>query len=183
MKISRIEQLSNEAIDLSERLGPVLAELIAVVQDKNLLEKRRQFSGIKQSIKSLDAAGIPVPDELQQRLNDLDQILKDFEHAEQVLNKLIEKIPVLSHGIKGIFNTSISLGHRKVRASHSQGVEGETLIDQVFQIIKSRKDGIQKQELSELITFEERQLSNALYKLSKRGQIKNVRRGVYAIAE
>ena len=76
MKRSRIEELALEALRLSERLGPILTELIAVAQNRDLAEARRQLRGVERSIPSLETAGVPVPEELISRRHDLEKMLK-----------------------------------------------------------------------------------------------------------
>ncbi|MCD4788028.1 MAG: hypothetical protein K8R09_07400 [Desulfobacterales bacterium] len=54
-----------------------------------------------------------------------------------------------------------------------------TVIDSVFEVIKRSRKGATIVNLKEKTGFDSRQLSNALYKLSKRGMIVSKTRGVY----
>ncbi|KJS32595.1 MAG: hypothetical protein VR64_05795 [Desulfatitalea sp. BRH_c12] len=57
-----------------------------------------------------------------------------------------------------------------------------TVLDNVLDVIAKSRTGANIANLKEKTGLESRQLSNALYKLSKKGQIKTVSRGVYVKA-
>ncbi len=57
--------------------------------------------------------------------------------------------------------------------------KGGTVLGTVFDAIKRSKKGVPIEKIKEKSGFDGRQLSNALYKLTKQGQIKTVSRGVY----
>lgn len=54
-----------------------------------------------------------------------------------------------------------------------------SVLDQVFDAVRRSRNGATIAKLKEKTGLESRQLSNALYKLSKRGQIESPARGVY----
>ena len=54
------------------------------------------------------------------------------------------------------------------------------LLETIFELVGSSEDGITVAEIKDKTGFAPRQVSNALYKLTKKGQIKTIRRGVYA---
>jgi predicted Rossmann fold nucleotide-binding protein DprA/Smf involved in DNA uptake len=55
----------------------------------------------------------------------------------------------------------------------------DTVLDSVLDVIKKSRNGANIAQLKEKTSLESRQLSNALYKLSKKGKIKSKSRGVY----
>ncbi len=55
-----------------------------------------------------------------------------------------------------------------------------TVLDTVFNVIKRSKKGISIANIKKKTGLETRQLSNALYKLTKKGSIKTESRGVYS---
>jgi membrane protein involved in colicin uptake len=57
-----------------------------------------------------------------------------------------------------------------------------TVLDLVFEVIKKSRNGATIAALKSKTELESRQLSNALYKLSKKGKIKAKSRGVYVKA-
>ena len=60
--------------------------------------------------------------------------------------------------------------------------KGETVLNSVFDVIKKSRKGISIAQLKEKTDLNPRQLSNALYKLTKKGSIKSTSRGIYAKA-
>ena len=56
---------------------------------------------------------------------------------------------------------------------------GQTLLDTVYSVIKRTKKGVTVSQLKEKTNLDARQLSNALYKLSKKGQVYAKSRGLY----
>jgi predicted Rossmann fold nucleotide-binding protein DprA/Smf involved in DNA uptake len=54
-----------------------------------------------------------------------------------------------------------------------------TVIDSILNAIKKTKKGITIAQLKEKTEFNSKQLSNALYKLTKKGEIKTKSRGLY----
>jgi predicted Rossmann fold nucleotide-binding protein DprA/Smf involved in DNA uptake len=73
---------------------------------------------------------------------------------------------------------------KKAPAKRTPAVdEGKgTVLDSVLDVISKSRSGANIANLKEKTGLESRQLSNALYKLSKKGQIKTVSRGVYVKA-
>jgi predicted Rossmann fold nucleotide-binding protein DprA/Smf involved in DNA uptake len=55
----------------------------------------------------------------------------------------------------------------------------DTVLDSVMDVIKKSRNGANIAQLKDKTGLESRQLSNALYKLSKKGKIKSKARGVY----
>ena len=64
----------------------------------------------------------------------------------------------------------------KKKAAPAQQV---TMLDSVFDIIKRTKKGVTVAQLKEKTKLNSRQLSNALYKLTKKGKIQTKSRGLY----
>ncbi len=60
--------------------------------------------------------------------------------------------------------------------------KGATVLNSVFDVIKKSKKGISIAQLKEKTDLNPRQLSNALYKLTKKGSIKSMSRGIYTKA-
>ncbi|MFY9707118.1 MAG: hypothetical protein WCA42_15670 [Desulfobacterales bacterium] len=60
--------------------------------------------------------------------------------------------------------------------------KGETVLNSVFDVIKKSRKGISIAQLKEKTDLNPRQLSNALYKLTKKGSIKSMSRGIYTKA-
>lgn len=67
---------------------------------------------------------------------------------------------------------------KKVASSDAKG----TVLENVLEVIGKSRSGANIADLKAKTNLESRQLSNALYKLSKKGQIKTISRGVYVKA-
>ena len=68
---------------------------------------------------------------------------------------------------------------RKPAAGKAAGARGTTVLDTVFDAIKRTKNGATVAQLKQRTKLDARQLSNALYKLSKKGQVHAKSRGLY----
>ncbi len=65
---------------------------------------------------------------------------------------------------------------KKVKAA---AAGGKTVLDTVYDAIKRTKKGVTVVQLKQKTNLDARQLSNALYKLSKKGQVYAKSRGLY----
>jgi len=63
---------------------------------------------------------------------------------------------------------------KKTTAASSQ-----TMLDSIYNMISRSRNGISVANIKKKTDFEARQVSNALYKLTKKGKIETVSRGVY----
>ena len=68
---------------------------------------------------------------------------------------------------------------RKAAAKKTGGAKGQTVLDTVYNAIKRSNKGVTVAQLKQRTKLDARQLSNALYKLSKKGQIYAKSRGMY----
>ncbi len=66
-----------------------------------------------------------------------------------------------------------------LKAKTSTSGANQTMLDSVLSIIGRSRNGIAVADLKKKTAFEARQVSNALYKLTKKGMIETVARGVY----
>ncbi len=68
---------------------------------------------------------------------------------------------------------------RKTIAKRTPAAKSPTVLDAVFDVIKRNRNGVSIAALKAKTKLDSRQLSNALYKLSKKGQVRAKSRGVY----
>ena len=68
---------------------------------------------------------------------------------------------------------------RKPAVKKAAAAKGSTVLDTVFDAIKRAKNGATVAQLKQRTKLDARQLSNALYKLSKKDQIYAKSRGLY----
>ena len=68
---------------------------------------------------------------------------------------------------------------KKAAAKKAAPAKQVTMLDAVFDVIKRTKKGVTVTQLREKNKLDSRQLSNALYKLTKKGAIQTKSRGLY----
>jgi len=68
---------------------------------------------------------------------------------------------------------------KKAAAKKTAPAKQVTMLDAVFDVIKRTKKGVTVAQLREKTKLDSRQLSNALYKLTKKGAIQTKSRGLY----
>jgi hypothetical protein len=68
---------------------------------------------------------------------------------------------------------------KKAAAKKAAPAKQVTMLDTVFNVIKRTKKGVTVTQLREKTKLDSRQLSNALYKLTKKGAIQTKSRGLY----
>jgi hypothetical protein len=68
---------------------------------------------------------------------------------------------------------------KKAAAKKAASAKPATMLDTVYDVIKRTKKGVTVSQLREKTKLDSRQLSNALYKLTKKGLIQTKSRGLY----
>jgi predicted Rossmann fold nucleotide-binding protein DprA/Smf involved in DNA uptake len=105
--------------------------------------------------------------------------MKNVAKSLASLSSKIEKIGSLVHKTPA----TAKAGAKKVKAQKSAAKKSmsskDTVLDKVLEVIRKSKDGATIANLKAKTGLESRQLSNALYKLSKKAKIKAKSRGVY----
>ena len=111
----------------------------------------------------------------------LQKLSKQFKAASKELDKL-KKAPKkkakTTTAKKAVKKTKKKAAAPK-KTTKSKAASAPSVIDAVFSAIKKTRKGITISEIKTKTKLESRQISNAVYKLSKRGQIKTTKRGVY----
>lgn len=69
------------------------------------------------------------------------------------------------------------------KSGASKASEPATIIDTVFGVIARSKGGVSLDTIQKETLFERKKIHSALYKLKKRGRIKNKEKGVYGIGK
>jgi len=64
-------------------------------------------------------------------------------------------------------------------AKQAAAAGGKTVLDSVYDVIKRTQKGVTVAQLKQKTNLDARQLSNALYKLTKKGQVYAKSRGLY----
>lgn len=106
----------------------------------------------------------------------LQKLSKQFKAASKELDKIQKAKPAAA---KKTTKSKAKTAAKKSTASKAKAAQAPSVIDAVFDAIKKTRKGITISEIKGKTNLESRQISNAVYKLSKRGQIKTAKRGVY----
>jgi replication protein A-like len=119
----------------------------------------------------------------------LQKLSKQFKAASKELDKLKKaskkkaKATTAKKTVKSKAKAVAKKTKKKATApkktAKSKAASASSVIDAVFTAIKKTRKGITISEIKAKTKLESRQISNAVYKLSKRGQIKTTKRGVY----
>jgi predicted Rossmann fold nucleotide-binding protein DprA/Smf involved in DNA uptake len=111
-----------------------------------------------------------ITTQLKTLAKSLDAISKKVEKIIQDVNKL--KTPKKEAPAKKTVA-------KKAAGKKAAPAQQATMLDSVFDIIKRTKKGVTVAQLKEKTQLNPRQLSNALYKLTKKGKIQTKSRGLY----
>lgn len=121
----------------------------------------------------------------------LQDLLKSISKSLVALSKQVDKISKQAGKLKP---TKAKAAPKKIKTSPAKkkvskkktppakkkvSKKKKTVIDAILEVVKRSKKGATIAKLKEKTGFDSRQLSNALYKLSKRGMIVSKTRGVY----
>ncbi|UCD78054.1 MAG: hypothetical protein JSW26_21995 [Desulfobacterales bacterium] len=102
--------------------------------------------------------------------------LKTVSKSLAALSKQVEKI---SQQISQAPPAKKAAPAGKPAAKKAAPAGGKTVLESVYDVIKRSKKGVTVAQLKEKTNLDARQLSNALYKLSKKGQVFAKSRGLY----
>ena len=120
-------------------------------------------------------------------MSTLQSQLKTVSRSLTALSKQVEKLSnqvqkpktVKKAAAKKPVAAKKRVAAKKTVAKKVAAAGGKTVLDTVFDVIKRSKKGVSVAQLKTKTQLDARQLSNALYKLSKKGMVKAPSRGVY----
>jgi hypothetical protein len=121
---------------------------------------------------------------MSQEANQLKSVAKQLA----VLSKKVEKLSVQVNKVAAAKKAApkakktASKKARPAAAKKTSEDKGTTVLNSVYDVIKKSRKGISISQLKQKTDLNPRQLSNALYKLTKKGSIKSMSRGVYTKA-
>jgi len=112
---------------------------------------------------------------LQSQLKTISKSLTSLSKQVERISKQVDKLqPAKKAAAK-----SKAAPARKTAAKKAAAAKGPTVLDTVFDAIKRTKNGATVAQLKQRTKLDARQLSNALYKLSKKGKVYAKSRGLY----
>ncbi len=98
------------------------------------------------------------------------------------LSKRVEKVSKQVENLKAAKAAPAKKAKKPVakkKAAPKAAAKKMTVLEKVYDVIRRSRNGANIAKLREKTKLESRQLSNALYKLTKKGKIKSKSRGVY----
>jgi len=126
---------------------------------------------IKAQLKTLSKSLAAISKQVEKITNQVDKLTapkKAVPAKKTVAKKKVAK--------KKIAKKKIA---KKAAAKKAAPAKQATMLDAVFDVIKRTKKGVTVAQLREKTKLDSRQLSNALYKLTKKGTIQTKSRGLY----
>jgi len=105
--------------------------------------------------------------------NDLKSISKSLAALAQKVEKLSQQATQAQPAPKAAPKKAPAAKAKTAAAG------GKTVLDTVYDVIRRTKKGVTVAQLKQKTNLDARQLSNALYKLSKKGQVYAKSRGLY----
>jgi predicted Rossmann fold nucleotide-binding protein DprA/Smf involved in DNA uptake len=114
-------------------------------------------------------------------MKNLQSQLKTVSRSLAALSKQVEKLSNQIQKPQAVKKAAAkkSVATKKTDAKKFAPAGGKTVLDTVFDVIKRSKKGVSVAQLKTKTQLDARQLSNALYKLSKKGMVKAPSRGLY----
>jgi predicted Rossmann fold nucleotide-binding protein DprA/Smf involved in DNA uptake len=114
-------------------------------------------------------------------MKNLQSQLKTVSKSLAALSKQVEKLSSQVEKPKAVKKSAAKKPAvaKKAAAKKSTPAGGTTVLDTVFDAIKRSKKGVTVAQLKTKTQLDARQLSNALYKLSKKGMVQAQSRGLY----
>ncbi len=109
-------------------------------------------------------------------MKNLQSQLKSVSKSLAALSKQVERLSNQAEMPKAVKKPSAV---KKAAAPKAALAGGKTVLDTVLDVIKRSKKGVTVAQLKTKTQLDARQLSNALYKLSKKGMVQAPSRGLY----
>jgi len=107
-----------------------------------------------------------------------------LSEVSKTLSELFKKVNQMKRRINKL-SSATATGSKRGRPPGRQApgrparVRQDTLLDSIYKAIRRSRKGISIVELKSKIALDDRQISNALYKLTKKGMVRTKSRGVY----
>ena len=111
---------------------------------------------------------------LKDKLKTISKSLSSLSSQIEKITKQVDKLQAKKAG-----SAPRKTAPKKKGAAKKAPAKSPTVIDTILNAIKNTKKGITVAQLKEKTEFNSKQLSNALYKLTKKGKIETKERGLY----
>lgn len=108
------------------------------------------------------------------------KLQNDLKSISKSLTALAEKVEKLSQQAATAQPAATAASKKApVKKAKAAAAGGKTVLDTVYDVIRRTKKGVTVAQLKQKTNLDARQLSNALYKLSKKNQVYAKSRGLY----
>lgn len=116
---------------------------------------------------------------IKAQLKTLSKSLATLSAKVEKITEQVDKLQAPKKAVPAKKTAAKKKAAKKAAAKKAAPAKQVTMLDSVFDAIKRTKKGVTVAQLREKTKLDSRQLSNALYKLTKKGLIKTKSRGVY----
>ena len=116
---------------------------------------------------------------LKDQLKTISSSLSSLSKQVEKIIKQVEKLQPKKAAVAPKKTAAKKKAAPKKAAPKKAPAKPPTVIDSILNAIKKTKKGITIAQLKEKTAFNSKQLSNALYKLTKKGKIEATSRGLY----
>jgi hypothetical protein len=113
------------------------------------------------------------------RVSAMKKLQDQLMDVSKVLSGLFKKVNQIKRHIDKLSSTTTVGAKRGRRPGRKPRVRQDTVLDSIYKTIRGSRKGVRIAELKSKTALEDRQISNALYKLTKKGMVRTKSRGVY----
>jgi predicted Rossmann fold nucleotide-binding protein DprA/Smf involved in DNA uptake len=135
-----------------------------------------------ETINAIADALANIGDQLHQiskiMLDSIDDKKKAKPSSEPVKKEVKVPKPITPVSVKKSKKQKTEIKKKLVKKSKEP-----TVLDRVYKVIKRSRKGATVEKIKEATKLDKKQISNSLYKLTKKGMVKTVSRGVYVAAD
>jgi len=116
---------------------------------------------------------------IKAQLKTLSKSLATLSKQVEKITDQVDKLQAPQKAVPAKKTEAKKNGGKKAAPKKAAPAKQDTMLDAVFDTIKRTKKGVTVAQLREKTKLDSRQLSNALYKLTKKGIIQTKSRGLY----
>ena len=117
--------------------------------------------------------------QLQIQLKSISKSLVSLSKQVEKITKQVDKLQPAKKALVKKAAAKKVVAKKAPAKKKAAPAAGKTVLDSVFDVIKRSRKGASIAELRSKTKLDARQLSNALYKLSKKGKVETKTRGIY----
>jgi hypothetical protein len=151
-----------------------------IEQERRKTEMRKLKKDLEVILKALNGLAQKVQ-KLQERIGE-DKKPTKKPKAKAVKKKAVKKAPARKVAVKKAPVKKVAVKKAAPMKAASKKIAPATAADTVLAIIKRSKKGVGTAALMEKTGYNQKKISNLVFKLRKQGKIKTVDRGVYVKA-